>query len=37
LGGGFEVLNIFPISEVKTEGAGDWSVKDSRQHLDSVG
>ena len=25
LGGSFEILNIFPISEIKTEDAGDWN------------
>lgn len=25
LGGSFEILNIFPISEIKTEEAGDWN------------
>ncbi|MDL2308311.1 MvaI/BcnI restriction endonuclease family protein [Bacteroidales bacterium OttesenSCG-928-B11] len=25
LGGSFEILNIFPLSEIKTEEAGDWS------------
>jgi len=25
LGGSFEILNIFPLSEIKTEEAGDWN------------
>lgn len=25
LGGSFEVLNILPITEIVTEGAGDWA------------
>lgn len=25
LGGSFEILNILPIAEIKTEEAGDWN------------
>ena len=27
LGGSFEILNIFPLSEIKTEEAGDWNME----------
>jgi len=34
LGGNFEILNILPISEIKTEEAGDWEKERFKAKLD---
>lgn len=34
LGGSFEVLNIFPLSEIKTEEAGDWNRERFKASID---
>ncbi|WP_217452058.1 hypothetical protein [Mucilaginibacter humi] len=31
LSGSYDILNIFPISEVKEEPSGDWQKKGSKQ------
>jgi hypothetical protein len=34
LGGNFEILNILPISEIKTEEAGDWGKERFKAKID---